>query len=59
MLQMACKDAGFSCKAVFLATSEEEIQKQIQQHAIEEHGLETSDFGPELQRKIKSLIQRV
>jgi len=58
MLEAACSDAGFSCKAVFVAQTEEEIQKQIEQHAVAVHGLEKDDFTPDLQRKIKSMIRR-
>ena len=58
MLQFECKDAGFECKAVFLSKSEEELNKQIGQHAIDVHGLEPSDFTPELMRKVKASTRR-
>jgi hypothetical protein len=38
--------------------SEEELNKQIGQHAIDVHGLEPSDLIPELLRKVKALTQR-
>jgi predicted small metal-binding protein len=59
MLQYACRTAGFDCDAVFTAKTEEELTKQIGQHAIEVHGLEPSDLSPELMRKIKASVQRV
>jgi len=58
MLQYACKTAGFDCDAVFIANTEEDLTKQINQHAIESHGLEPSDLSPELMRKVKASIQR-
>jgi predicted small metal-binding protein len=58
MLQAACSDAGFSCNAVFVAQTEEEIQNQIEEHAMAVHGLEKDDFTPDLLRKIKSMIRR-
>jgi predicted small metal-binding protein len=58
MLRFECKDAGFDCKAVFLAKTEEELNNQIGQHAIDAHGLEASDFAPELMRKVKASIRR-
>jgi predicted small metal-binding protein len=59
MLRYACRTAGFDCEAVFLSKTEEEMTKQINQHAIEAHGLEPSDLSPELMRKVKASIQRV
>ncbi|MDA4113512.1 MAG: DUF1059 domain-containing protein [Thaumarchaeota archaeon] len=58
MLRFECKDAGFECKAVFQSKSEEELNKQIGQHAVDVHGLEPSDLTPELLRKVKALTQR-
>ena len=58
MLEFECKDAGFSCKARFKAEDEKELQKQIEEHSIADHGLDEDDFTPDLQRKIKSLIRR-
>ncbi|MDA4135397.1 MAG: DUF1059 domain-containing protein [Thaumarchaeota archaeon] len=58
MLQYSCRTSGLDCDAIFSAKTEEEIIKQINQHAIDVHGLEPSDLSPELMRKVKSSIQR-
>ncbi len=58
MLRYACKTAGFDCDAVFSSKTEEELTKQISQHAVEVHGLEPSDLSPELMRKVKASIER-
>jgi predicted small metal-binding protein len=58
MLRFECKDAGFDCKAVFIAKTEDELNKQIGQHAIDVHSLEPNDFTPELLRKVKASIRR-
>ena len=58
MLRFECKDAGFDCKAVFSAKTEEELNDQIGKHAIDVHGLEADDFTPELMRKVKASIHR-
>jgi len=58
MLRYACRTAGFDCDAVFSSKTEEELTKQINQHAIEDHGLEPSDLSPELMRKVKASIER-
>jgi predicted small metal-binding protein len=57
-LEAACSDAGFSCQTKFLAKTEEELQKQIVDHAVEAHGLEHEDFTPDLLRKIRSITHR-
>ena len=58
MLTYSCRTAGFDCPAVFTTSTEEELTKQIRQHAVEVHGLEPSDLSPELMRKIRASIQR-
>ena len=58
MLRLTCNDAGFSCAAVFIAKDEDELMKQVRQHASEVHAFEEENFTPELDRKIKTLIRR-
>ena len=50
---------GFDCGAVFYAKTEDELDKEIAQHSSEVHGVEPSDFTPELARKVKAAIRRV
>jgi len=57
MYEMACADAGFSCKVRFSAKSQEVLQKQVEEHAIAVHGLEHDDFTPDLLRKLRSITR--
>jgi len=50
---------GFECKTIFVAKTESELQEQIRSHAGEIHGVEPSDFTPELARKLKENTRRV
>ena len=59
MLQLSCSDMGFECKTIFVAKTESELQEQIRSHAGEIHGVEPSDFTPELARKLKENTRRV
>jgi predicted small metal-binding protein len=58
MLQLTCLDAGFSCDKMFVSNNEEDLLKQVREHASEVHSFEEENFTPELQRKIKTLIRR-
>ena len=49
-----CSDAGFDCKTVLRANSEEEVLKQAAEHASKVHGVTVT---PEMAEKIKSLIK--
>jgi predicted small metal-binding protein len=59
VLQLACKDMGFDCGVVLVAKTESELEQQIRVHAHDFHGVEPSDFTPELLRKVKAEIRRV
>ncbi len=54
MKTLHCSDAGFDCKAVIQATSDEEIMNQAAVHAKEVHGVTVT---PELAQQIKGLIK--
>lgn len=54
MKTLHCSDAGFDCKAVIHATSDEEIMSQAAVHAKEVHGVTVT---PELAQQIKGLIK--
>ncbi len=58
MLRYACRTSGLDCDAVFTTKTEEELINQINQHAIQVHGLEPSDLSPELMRQVKAKIER-
>jgi predicted small metal-binding protein len=50
---------GFDCKVVLVAKTEGELEQEIRVHAQDSHGVEPSDFTPELLRKVKAEIHRV
>ncbi len=49
-----CSDAGFDCKGVITAHTEEEVLQQAAIHAKEVHGVTVT---PELAEQIKTLIK--
>ncbi len=49
-----CSDAGFDCKAVITAETDDEVLEQVADHAKTVHGL---DVTPELASQIKTLIK--
>ena len=54
MKTLHCSDAGFDCKGVLTANTEEEILQQAAAHAKEVHGVTVT---PELAEQIKTLIK--
>lgn len=56
MKTLHCADAGFDCKAVIHAATEEEVLDQAAQHAITVHG---TSVTPEMAEQIKTLIKDV
>jgi len=54
MKKLNCSDAGFDCKGVLTAGTEEEILQQAAAHAKEVHGVTVT---PEMAQQIKSLIK--
>ena len=54
MKTLHCSDAGFDCKGVLTAATEEEIMQQAAVHAKEVHGVAVT---PELAEQIKTLIK--
>ena len=54
MKTLHCSDAGFDCKGVLTANTEEEIMQQAAAHAHEVHGVTVT---PELAEQIKTLIK--
>jgi predicted small metal-binding protein len=49
-----CSDAGFDCKAVVRANTEEEVLKKAAEHAQTVHGV---TLTPEMAAQIKTLIK--
>ena len=54
MKTLHCSDAGFDCKEIIRANTEEEILNQAAAHAREAHGVEVT---PELAGYLKKLIK--
>lgn len=53
MKTLHCSDAGFDCKAVVNATTEEKVLQQAAVHAQQVHGVTVT---PELAEAIKKMI---
>lgn len=56
MLSAACKDAGFDCDYVAKGNTEEELLRDVAQHAIKVHRMQESDMTPEMVQKVKSIM---
>ncbi|MGE5521993.1 MAG: DUF1059 domain-containing protein [Candidatus Dadabacteria bacterium] len=54
MKTLHCSDAGFDCKAVIRANTDEEVLQQAAIHAKEVHRVEAT---PQLAEEIKKLIK--
>ncbi len=54
MKTLHCSDAGFDCKAVIYATTNEEVLKQAAEHAKEAHGVYIT---PELAQQLDTLVK--
>jgi predicted small metal-binding protein len=54
MKSLHCADAGFDCKAVIHAETDEEVLDQAAEHAQSVHGVTVT---PELAEQIKTLIK--
>jgi predicted small metal-binding protein len=52
---MCCRDVGPDCDFVARGETEEEIMKQVAEHAASAHGL--SEVPPELAEKAKAVIR--
>ncbi|MGV3529276.1 MAG: DUF1059 domain-containing protein [Flavisolibacter sp.] len=54
MKTLHCSDAGFDCKAVVTASTDEEVLAQAAQHAQQVHGVTVT---PEMADQIKTKIR--
>jgi predicted small metal-binding protein len=54
MKTLHCSDAGFDCKAVVHAATEEEVLQQAAEHAQKVHGVTVTN---EMAAQIKTLIK--
>lgn len=53
MKKLNCADAGFDCKAVVYAETEDEVMSQAAEHAFTVHG---ASLTPEMAEQVKMLI---
>jgi predicted small metal-binding protein len=59
MLTVSCREVGMDCDYVCKGETEEEIMKNAEQHAVQDHHFKAEDIlTPEMQQKIKSHIKR-
>ncbi|MEJ2559856.1 MAG: DUF1059 domain-containing protein [Anaerolineae bacterium] len=49
-----CRDVGFDCEGVVRAETEEEVLRQVAEHARKVHDVEVT---PELAQQVKDLIK--
>ena len=54
-LVVHCRDVGFDCEGVVKAESEDELLKQVVEHAGSAHGVE--EVTEEIVEKVKSVIR--
>lgn len=54
MKTLHCSDAGFDCKGVIQASTEDEVLTQAVQHAREVHGVAVT---PEMAARLRTLIK--
>ncbi len=54
MKTLHCSDAGFDCKAVIHAETDEEVLTQAAEHALTVHGTAVT---PEMAQQIQTLIK--
>ena len=60
MLKLDCREAGFDCDGcIFEAHNEAELNEVLRRHVNEVHGVDPSEFTPELARKVKANVHRV
>ena len=57
MKQFACGSVVPGCQRVFLAEEEDDIFRQVAEHAAEDHGLD--DVSPELVESVRQNIVSV
>ena len=54
MKVLHCRDVGFDCDGVIRAQSEEEVLRQVAEHAQTQHGVQVT---PELATQVRSKIR--
>jgi predicted small metal-binding protein len=57
MKTLSCREAGKNCDYIARGKTEEEVLKDAAKHGKKDHGMKDSDFTPEFQRQLRSLIK--
>ncbi len=57
MLTLTCSDAGFDCSRVIRGETEDDVMKEVAEHASKDHGIRSEDMNSQMIQKIKSLIR--
>jgi predicted small metal-binding protein len=59
MLTVSYREVGMDCDYVCKGETQEEIMKNAEQHAVQDHHFKVEEIlTPEMQQKIKSHIKR-
>ena len=56
MLTLSCKDVGFDCNHLVKAGTEEEVIRNITEHAIKKHGKKAENMTPKMKEIIRKFI---
>jgi predicted small metal-binding protein len=58
MLILSCKDIGFDCNYIVKAGTEEEeeVIRNITEHAIKQHGMKAENMTPKMKEIIRKFI---
>jgi predicted small metal-binding protein len=51
-----CKDVGFDCNYVVKAGTEEEVIRDITEHAMKQHGMKAENMTPKMKEIIRKFI---
>lgn len=54
-LVVNCRDVGFDCDGVVKAENEEQLMKQVAEHAKEVHNV--TEVTPELVQKVRQVVR--
>jgi predicted small metal-binding protein len=56
MLTLSCRDVGFDCNHVVKAEIEEEVIRNITEHAIKQHDMKAENMTPKMKEIIRKFI---
>jgi predicted small metal-binding protein len=56
MLTLSCKDIGFDCNQVVKAWTEEEVIRDITEHAMKQHDMKAENMTPKMKEIIRKFI---